>query len=96
MSEATTTADDLFGAEHVQRYRETDGEVGHDWHGATVLILTTWEPVPVSARPSVIATERLGGYSSSCSSSSIASISARSRCDLRRCLSAIRVERAMT
>lgn len=34
-------ADDLFGAEHVERYRESGGEVGHDWHGATVLILTT-------------------------------------------------------
>ncbi len=33
---------DLFGEEHVRRYRETDGEVGHDWReGATVLLLTT-------------------------------------------------------
>src|SRR5687768_6858519 len=31
----------LFGPEHVKRYRETDGEEGHDWQGATVLILTT-------------------------------------------------------
>ncbi|MCK9250577.1 MAG: nitroreductase family deazaflavin-dependent oxidoreductase [Solirubrobacteraceae bacterium] len=31
----------LFGAEHVQRYRETDGREGHDWQGTTVLILTT-------------------------------------------------------
>ncbi|MEA2305613.1 MAG: hypothetical protein QOH43_2893 [Solirubrobacteraceae bacterium] len=31
----------LFGQEHVQKYRETDGEVGHDWQGTTVLILTT-------------------------------------------------------
>jgi deazaflavin-dependent oxidoreductase (nitroreductase family) len=32
----------LFGPEHVQRYVETDGEVGHDWrNGAPVLILTT-------------------------------------------------------
>lgn len=31
----------LFGQEHVQRYRETDGEEGHDWQGTTVLILTT-------------------------------------------------------
>ena len=31
----------LFGPEHVQRYRETDGEEGHDWQGTTVLILTT-------------------------------------------------------
>lgn len=31
----------LFGQEHVERYRETDGEEGHDWQGTTVLILTT-------------------------------------------------------
>src|SRR5215475_3640257 len=32
----------LFGAEHVQRYVETDGEEGYDWYnGATILILTT-------------------------------------------------------
>jgi len=32
----------LFGQEHVKRYLETDGEVGHDWQeGVPVLILTT-------------------------------------------------------
>ena len=31
----------LFGPEHVTRYRETDGEEGHDWQGTTALILTT-------------------------------------------------------
>lgn len=32
----------LFGDEHVRRYEETAGEVGHDWeNGAPVLILTT-------------------------------------------------------
>jgi deazaflavin-dependent oxidoreductase (nitroreductase family) len=31
----------LFGQEHVNRYIETGGEEGHDWRGATVLILTT-------------------------------------------------------
>ena len=31
----------LFGAEHVQKYRETDGEEGHDWQGTHTLILTT-------------------------------------------------------
>ena len=30
----------LFGQEHVDRYRETDGEEGHDWQGTTVLLLT--------------------------------------------------------
>lgn len=38
MSEAET----LFGEEHVRRYRETDGEVGHDWkRGSKILLLTT-------------------------------------------------------
>jgi proline iminopeptidase len=38
MSEGAT----LFGEEHVQRYRETGGEVGHIWkEGSTVLLLTT-------------------------------------------------------
>ena len=38
MSDATA----LFGQEHVRRYRETDGEVGHIWkEGSTVLLLTT-------------------------------------------------------
>ena len=32
----------LFGQEHVQRYVETNGEVGHDWKpGVPTLILTT-------------------------------------------------------
>ncbi|MGH2982537.1 MAG: nitroreductase family deazaflavin-dependent oxidoreductase [Solirubrobacterales bacterium] len=32
----------LFGPEHVKRYLETDGEVGHDWQrGSSTLILTT-------------------------------------------------------
>lgn len=31
----------LFGAEHVRRYRETDGEVGYLWNGVPTLILTT-------------------------------------------------------
>jgi deazaflavin-dependent oxidoreductase (nitroreductase family) len=31
----------LFGEAHVARYVETDGEEGHDWNGASVLILTT-------------------------------------------------------
>ena len=38
MSEPQT----LFGAEHVERYRETGGEVGHIWkEGSTILLLTT-------------------------------------------------------
>lgn len=31
----------LFGAEHVRRYRETDGEVGYVWNGVPTLLLTT-------------------------------------------------------
>jgi deazaflavin-dependent oxidoreductase (nitroreductase family) len=31
----------LFGQEHVDRYRETGGEVGHDWEGTKTLLLTT-------------------------------------------------------
>ena len=31
----------LFGQEHVERYRATGGEEGHDWNGTQTLILTT-------------------------------------------------------
>jgi proline iminopeptidase len=35
-------AENLFGDEHVRRYRETNGEVGHIWReGSTILLLTT-------------------------------------------------------
>jgi deazaflavin-dependent oxidoreductase (nitroreductase family) len=35
-------AENLFGDEHVRRYRETGGEVGHIWReGSTILLLTT-------------------------------------------------------
>ena len=35
-------AESLFGEAHVQRYRETGGEVGHIWkEGSTILLLTT-------------------------------------------------------
>jgi len=38
MSEAET----LYGEEHVRRYRETGGEVGHIWkRGVKILLLTT-------------------------------------------------------
>src|SRR6266576_6951761 len=34
--------ENLFGEEHVQRYRETGGEVGHRWkRGSKILLLTT-------------------------------------------------------
>ena len=31
----------LLGDEHVRRYEETNGDVGHEWNGATCLVLTT-------------------------------------------------------
>jgi deazaflavin-dependent oxidoreductase (nitroreductase family) len=35
-------ASNLYGQEHVDRYRETDGELGHDWkQGSSILLLTT-------------------------------------------------------
>jgi deazaflavin-dependent oxidoreductase (nitroreductase family) len=42
MSEKGYTAPDisLLGDEHVRRYEETDGAVGHEWNGATCLVLT--------------------------------------------------------
>jgi deazaflavin-dependent oxidoreductase (nitroreductase family) len=39
---ARRDASDLFGAEHIRQYRETDGEYGHDWRGgSSTLLLTT-------------------------------------------------------
>ena len=31
----------LFGKEHVERYRATDGAEGHEWQGTVTLLLTT-------------------------------------------------------
>lgn len=31
----------LFGEEHVRRYLETDGAVGHEWNGVHTLLLAT-------------------------------------------------------
>ncbi len=31
----------MFGDEHVRRYEETGGKVGHDWNGTSCLILHT-------------------------------------------------------
>jgi len=37
-----TESQGLFGDEHIRRYRETNGEVGHIWkEGARILLLTT-------------------------------------------------------
>jgi deazaflavin-dependent oxidoreductase (nitroreductase family) len=38
----TEDATKLYGEDHVRRYRETGGEVGHIWkEGSTILLLTT-------------------------------------------------------
>ena len=35
-------ASHLYGKEHVRSYRETDGDLGHDWRkGTSILLLTT-------------------------------------------------------
>jgi deazaflavin-dependent oxidoreductase (nitroreductase family) len=41
MEAAMGQSEVLFGQEHVDRYRATDGEEGHDWQGTQTLILTT-------------------------------------------------------
>jgi deazaflavin-dependent oxidoreductase (nitroreductase family) len=43
MSEPGYTPTDLtlFGEEHIRRYLETDGAVGHEWNGAPTLVLTS-------------------------------------------------------
>ena len=39
---ARRDASDLYGDEHVRKYRETGGEYGHDWRrGSSTLLLTT-------------------------------------------------------
>jgi len=39
---ARQDASHLFGTAHVRAYRETDGELGHDWqNGSSILLLTT-------------------------------------------------------
>lgn len=41
-TDAIRESETLFGDEHVRRYRETGGEVGHIWReGSTILLLTT-------------------------------------------------------
>jgi len=38
---AERSATPLFGQDHVDRYRASDGEEGHDWQGTQTLLLTT-------------------------------------------------------
>jgi deazaflavin-dependent oxidoreductase (nitroreductase family) len=42
--------DDLFGAEHVRVFRETEGRRGYHWRGTTILLLTTRGRVSGEAR----------------------------------------------
>jgi deazaflavin-dependent oxidoreductase (nitroreductase family) len=41
MTEYTPPDITLVGEEHVRRYVETDGAVGHEWNGVPALVLTT-------------------------------------------------------
>ncbi len=50
----------LFGAEHVERYLETDGADGHDWQGTRVLILTTTGRKSGQERPTPLIYDRHG------------------------------------
>src|ERR1700692_3896746 len=45
-----SSEDQLFGEEHVRVYRETGGERGHHWQGATILLLSTEGRVSGSPR----------------------------------------------
>jgi deazaflavin-dependent oxidoreductase (nitroreductase family) len=50
----------LFGQKHVERYRETDGEEGHDWQGTTTLLLTTTGRRSGEARTTPLIYQRFG------------------------------------
>jgi deazaflavin-dependent oxidoreductase (nitroreductase family) len=51
----------LFGEEHVRRYRETGGEVGHIWrHGSKTLLLTTRGRKTGKPRTTPLIYERVG------------------------------------
>jgi deazaflavin-dependent oxidoreductase (nitroreductase family) len=55
-----TETDNLFGEEHVRRYRDTNGDVGHMWHGATVLLLTAKGRSSGEPRTTPVAYDRVG------------------------------------
>jgi len=62
MSEENYVAPDvsLVGEEHVRRYLETDGQVGHDWNGVPALVLTTIGRRSGQERSSALIYGRLG------------------------------------
>jgi hypothetical protein len=56
-----SSAESLYGQEHVRRYRETDGAVGHIWRrGAKVLLLTTTERTTGKLRTTPLIYENAG------------------------------------
>ncbi|MDQ3404337.1 MAG: nitroreductase family deazaflavin-dependent oxidoreductase [Actinomycetota bacterium] len=51
----------LFGDEHIRRYEETDGQVGHDWHGGVpALVLTTTGRKTGEDRKSALIYQKVG------------------------------------
>jgi len=55
-------SENLFGDEHVRRYRETGGEVGHIWRrGAKTLLLTTTGRSSGEPRTTPLIYENAGG-----------------------------------
>ncbi len=50
----------LLMGEHVQRYQETDGEVGYIWNGVPILLLTTVGRRSGQARTSALIFGRIG------------------------------------
>jgi deazaflavin-dependent oxidoreductase (nitroreductase family) len=50
----------LLGADHIARYEETGGVVGHEWNGATCLVLTTRGRITGEARKSALIYARDG------------------------------------
>jgi deazaflavin-dependent oxidoreductase (nitroreductase family) len=51
----------LFGEEHIRRYLETAGAVGHEWNGVTTLILTTTGRTTGLRRQSAMIYRRIQG-----------------------------------
>ncbi len=56
MTESRYTVPDisLIGAEHIERYRETEGKVGYLWNGVPILLLTTTGRKTGEARTSAL------------------------------------------
>ncbi|GAA1232330.1 nitroreductase family deazaflavin-dependent oxidoreductase [Prauserella halophila] len=62
MAKGPTMSDVLFGDEHVRKYEETDGEVGHVWQdGVPTLVLTTTGRKTGEPRKSALIYQSHGG-----------------------------------